>query len=87
MQRTPGGQLDQRLAGEIGDGEEVAPALVADLAAGDAVSGHLFDEGVDIIAEQIEFVRAIFGCGVDGDLGRRQSKDQPAMSNIHVTQF
>ena len=48
----------------------------------DALVGHLRDERVDIVADQIELVEVVALVAVDAELGRRQLEDQPAAAPI-----
>ena len=43
-----------------------------------------FDCRLEVIAHQIEFLRAVFLGRVDGHLGRRESENEPAFARVHV---
>ena len=49
-------------------------------------AGHRRDEGVDIVADEIELVEAVVA-GMDAELGRRQLEDQPAAARIDAGDF
>jgi hypothetical protein len=45
------------------------------------------DCGLEVVAHQIEFVRAILLRRVDGQLGRRESENEPAFTRVHVREL
>jgi hypothetical protein len=64
-----------------------AIALVLDWVDRDPVSLHFCDERVQIVAHQVELVDVILLRWVHGNLGRRQSEDQPPVADIDVRKF
>jgi len=59
------------------------PAFVADRAAElDALALELGDRRVDVIAHEIELVMAGVVGRVDGQLGGRESEDEPAVAGV-----
>ena len=66
------------------DAGQQTPPLVADRAAAQTRGGELFDGGVEVVAHQVQLVRA---CALDrmhGHLGRRQLGDEQAASGVDV---
>lgn len=59
-----------------------APTLFVDRRALDALRRHRLNERVDVIAHQVQLVRAVAVGRVYGDLSRWQGEDQPAVSGV-----
>jgi hypothetical protein len=66
------------------DVRQPPPGEVHDLGAFDAALLHAGDEGADALAEEVELVQVVSIGRMDGNLGRRQTEDQPAASGIDV---
>src|SRR5918999_927500 len=76
-------QTERAAAGQRECGEQ-APAFVADrLGELDALVLELGDRRVDVVAHEVQLVLAVPVDRVHGKLGRRQGKDQPAVTGIH----
>jgi hypothetical protein len=45
---------------------------------------HGGDKSLDVVAHQIELVNVVLFRRVNGDLGRRQAKDKPALTGVDV---
>src|SRR5678815_1770759 len=48
------------------------------------VRSHLVDEGIDVLAHEVELVLAVRFTGVHRYLGRWKSEDQPSTANVDV---
>jgi hypothetical protein len=68
----------QRQAGEN------TPALIPWFATAQPTIGHAGDETLHIVDHEIDFVFTALLGWMDRDLGRRQRKDKPALSDVHM---
>src|SRR5215475_305713 len=60
-----------------GEMRQRAPRLLFDRSACERMRPHLGDEGVDVVAHQIEVMATILVGGVDGDFGGWQLENEP----------
>src|SRR5262245_11304208 len=61
-----------------------APALILGRLADHTVRTHPPDEGLDVVAHEVELVHVVLVGRVHGDLRRRQPEDEPALTHVHV---
>src|SRR6185312_10662123 len=64
-----------------------SPPLIGDRPASDVPRRHLADEGLDVVAHQIELVVRVLVGGMDGHLRRRQPEDEPPTTDVDVRQM
>jgi hypothetical protein len=69
-----------------GNTRAAAPILLRDRIGRDALLRHAGDEGVDIVADEVDLVEAVVA-RMDAELGRRQPEDQPAAARIDARDF
>ena len=70
-------------AGQVDVGEG-APAEFQGLVAGDLACLELLQGGVQVVAGEVQFVRAVLLGGVDGHFGGGQGEDEPAVAGVDV---
>ena len=63
-----------------------APTLIVDWRTGDVLSIHGRHEGVDVVAQKVELMKVVPLRGMDGNLGRRQGENEPAVPGVDMGQ-
>ena len=71
-------------AARKGQSREQAITLVLNWIAGNLVFCQLSDKCIHIVAHQVELVHVILLRGMNGNLRRRQSENQPSVANIYI---
>jgi len=66
---------------------EQAIALVPNWLAGNFMSFHLGDEGLYVVAHQVELVHVVLLRRVHRYFGWGQSEDQPSVAHIHIREL